>query len=235
MPAYIRLCMATWKLPYTLLNYDNLGQYTELDIERTKRFTLPQIADCVRVHVLRDQGGYWLDADTIMLNGKLPDTDMVGDPESRDNSIGLLHSEPHSQMFTEWAAFQDEIIRGDDTPSYWATMGNAFTDDYAKHHEEVRIHPIADYCPEVYMIRDDIPRWQKYRQFYFEERHSLADIRQTDLLMLHNSWTPEWYKNVPEGKVLDANCTMSNILREALCDTLSCAEVSIPTGIYRDR
>lgn len=216
MPAYIKLCMETWKLPYTLLNYDNLGQYTEFDINRAKRFTLPQIADCVRVHVLRDNGGYWLDADTIMISGKLPDTDMVGDPEQRTNSIGLLWSEPDSHMFTEWAKFQDEIINGWDTSPYWATMGNAFTDDYVKRHTQVRIYPIADYWPEVYMVEGDIPRWQKYRRFYFEERYSLDDIRPTDLLMLHNSWTPEWYKTLPECKVLDANCTMSNILREVL-------------------
>ena len=219
MPGYIKLCMDTWKVPYIVLNYKNLREYTDIDIEPLKRFTLPQIADCVRVHVLRDNGGYWLDADTIMISGKLPDTDMVGDPESRTNSIGLLHTEPHSDMFTEWAAFQDEIIHGYDASPYWALMGNAFTDDYVKRHTQVRIHPIEDYCPEVYMVSDDIPRWQKYRRFYFEERNTLSDIRPTDLLMLHNSWTPEWYRNVPEGKVLDANCTMSNILREALCFT----------------
>lgn len=216
MPGYIKLCMDTWKMPYIVLNYKNLREYTDIDIEPLKRFTLPQIADCVRVHVLRDNGGYWLDADTIMISGKLPDTDMVGYPETRQNSIGLLHTEPHSDMFTEWAAFQDEIIHGYDVSPYWALMGNAFTDDYVKRHEDVRIHPIEDYWPEVYMVKDDIPRWQKYRRFYFEERHTLSDIRPTDLLMLHNSWTPEWYKNVPEGKVLDANCTLSNMLREAL-------------------
>ena len=216
MPGYIKLCMDTWKVPYIVLNYKNLHEYTDIDIEPLKRFTLPQIADCVRVHVLRDNGGYWLDADTIMISGKLPDTDMVGYPETRQNSIGLLHTEPHSDMFTEWAAFQDEIIHGYDASPYWALMGNAFTDDYVKRHEEVRIHPVEDYWPEVYMAKDDIPRWQKYRRFYFEERNTLSDIRPTDLLMLHNSWTPEWYRNVPEGKVLDANCTMSNILREAL-------------------
>ena len=219
MPGYIKLCMDTWKVPYIVLNYKNLREYTDIDIEPLKRFTLPQIADCVRVHVLRDNGGYWLDADTIMISGKLPDTDMVGYPETRQNSIGLLHTEPHSQMFTEWAAFQDEIIHGQDASPYWALMGNAFTDDYVKRHEDVRIHPIEDYWPEVYMVSDDIPRWQKYRRFYFEERNTLSDIRPTDLLMLHNSWTPEWYRNVPEGKVLDANCTMSNILREVLCFT----------------
>ena len=219
MPGYIKLCMDTWKVPYIVLNYKNLREYTDIDIEPLKRFTLPQIADCVRVHVLRDNGGYWLDADTIMISGKLPDTDMVGYPEQRTNSIGLLYTEPHSDMFTEWAAFQDEIIHGYDASPYWALMGNAFTDDYVKRHTQVRIHPSEDYCPEVYMVSDDIPRWQKYRRFYFEERHTLSDIRPTDLLMLHNSWTPEWYRNVPEGKVLDANCTMSNILREVLCFT----------------
>ena len=216
MPGYIKLCMDTWKISYTVLNYDNVLDYTDIDIERTKRFTLPQIADCVRAHVLRDQGGYWLDADTIMITGDLPDTDMVGDPAQRENSIGLLWSEPRSQMFTEWARFQDEIISGNDTSTYWALMGNAFTDDYVKKHEEVRIFPIKDYYPEIYMVRDNIPRWQKYSRFYFEENHTLADLRPTDLLMLHNSWTPEWYKNVPEVEVLDANCTMSNILREVL-------------------
>ena len=216
MPEYIRLCMATWKLPYTLLNYDNLHEYTDIDIEPLKRFTLPQIADCVRVHVLRDNGGYWLDADTIMLTDRLPETDMVGDPEQRTNSIGLLHTEPHSQMFTEWAAYQDNVINGRETSTYWAVMGNAFTDSYVKEHEEVRIYPIENYLPETYMISDNIPRWQKYRRFYFEERRSLEDIRPTDLLMLHNSWTPEWYKTMSKGEVLGTNCTLSNILKELL-------------------
>lgn len=216
MPGYIKLCMDTWKMPYTVLNYGNVLKYTDIDIEKAKRFTLPQIADCVRVHVLRDQGGYWLDADTVMLTGKLPDTDMVGNPEQRTNSIGLLYSEPHSQMFAEWARFQDERISGYDRSTYWALMGNAFTDNYVKEHEEVRIWPIEDFWPETYMVSDNIPRWQKYRRFYFEESHTLADIRPTDLLMLHNSWTPEWYKNMLELDLLDANCTMSNILREAL-------------------
>ena len=66
------------------------------------------------------------------------------------------------------------------------------------------------------MVSDNIPRWQKYRRFYFEEHHTLADIRPTDLLMLHNSWTPEWYKNLLELDALNTSCTLSNILREVL-------------------
>ena len=218
MPAYIKLCMSTWKIPYTMLDYSNLHNYTDLEAESLKRFTLPQIADCVRVHVLRDQGGYWLDADTIMLAGELPDTDMVGDPVARTNTIGLLYSEPHSEMFTEWARYQDEIIRsigfrGGKYP--WSIMGNDFTDDYVKHHLEVRIHPVKDYWPETYMISEPIPRYQKYWKFYFEQGHSLSDIMPTDLLMLHNSWTPDWYKDLSEDAALSQHCTLSNILREA--------------------
>ena len=54
MPGYIRLCLDTWKVPCTVLNYDNVNDYTDLPLDKLKRFTLPQIADCVRVHVLSD-------------------------------------------------------------------------------------------------------------------------------------------------------------------------------------
>ena len=219
MPAYISLCMSTWKLPYTVLTYENLHEYTDLDIESVKRFSLPQIADCVRVHVLRDQGGYWLDADTIMVTGQLPDTDMVGDPGKRTNTIGLLYSKAHSEMFTKWAQYQDEIIRstGFRNAKYpWDLMGNSFTDGYVREHQSVRIHPVERYWPETYMIADEIPRYEKYRRFYFEQGNGLADIRPADLLMLHNSWTPEWYKNISATDVLAGSCTMSNVLREIL-------------------
>ena len=216
MPAYIKLCLATWKRPYTVLNYDNLHKYTDLNIEPLKRFTLPQIADCVRVHVLRDHGGYWLDADTIMLSGNLPEETMVGDPVKRTNSIGVLHAKPGSEMFKEWARYQDEIISGPYTSELWSIMGNSFTDDYLKCHPEVSICPIERFYPELSMIGGDISRSEKYRAFYFYESHHLSDLQQTDLLMLHNSWTPKWYKELTEEDVLKMDCTMSNILREAL-------------------
>lgn len=216
MPDYIRLCRGTWKVPYTVLNYENLAKYTDLNIEPVKRFTLPQIADCVRVHVLRDQGGYWLDADTIMLTGELPETDLVGDPVGRTSSAGLLWSEPQSDLFVAWAEYQDGIINGPGTPTFWATFVNAFSDPYAQSHKEVRIHPITDYWPETYMVDEPIPRYEKYRKFYFERNHHLNDIHPTDLLMLHNSWTPGWYKELSAEDVLTHDCTLSNILRETL-------------------
>ena len=216
MPAYIDLCLRTWKRPFTLLTYDNLHEYTDIRIEQYLGFTLPQIADAVRVHVLRDQGGYWMDADTIMLTGKLPEATVLGNPETRTNSIGFLHSEPHSEMFTEWAKYQDEVIANPDASYHWSVMGNDFTDPYVREHMDITIGHIKNCCPETYMIKGNISRYEKYHQLYFDKKYHLSDLHDTDMLMLHNSWTPTWYKNMTADDVLAANYTLSNILSEVL-------------------
>ena len=153
MPTYIRLCMDTWQLPAIVLNYNNLNEYTDLQVNSLlTRFTLPQIADCVRVHVLRDQGGYWLDADTIMLSNKLPTANMIGDPALRTNTIGYLYTTPHSDMFTEWARYQDAVISNLNSPYIWSIMGNSFTDEYVKKHNDISICSVNNCWPEIYMI-----------------------------------------------------------------------------------
>lgn len=214
MPAYIKLCLETWKVPFIVLDYNSLRQYTELDTERMKRFTLPQQADCVRVHVLRDNGGIWLDADTIMIADKLPDTEMVGNPKTRTNTIGFLQTEKESEMYKAWAEYQDRVIAKDHTPDHWAIMGNAFTDEYVRQHQDITIGDVQTKWAETYMIEGSMARAEKYREFYFKRTYSLSDLLQTDILMLHNSWTPQWYKNLTEHEVLAEKCTLSNILRE---------------------
>ena len=216
MPGYIRLCMDTWKFRHTVLNYRNVGEFADLDIEKAKRLTLPQIADYVRVHVLRDQGGYWLDADTIMITDKLPEETILGDPGTRENTIGMLHAQPGQEMFVWWARFQDRTVDKPGTPQRWSAMGNDFTDQYLKEHPEIEIGKIENCWPETYMVRENMMRRQKYEQFYFNENYRLSDIRSTDMLMLHNSWTPEWYKSMEEAEVLDHKCTLSNILKELI-------------------
>ena len=217
MPDYIKLCMNTWKFNYTVLNYENLNKYTDLQVtNQLKRFTLPQIADCVRVHVLRDQGGYWLDADTIMITGELPTTNMIVNSSDRTQTIGYLYSEPNSKMFTEWAKYQDSVVRNPNASHRWSVMGNDFTDEYVKTHPDITICPV-DYCwPETYMITKDIPRYEKYQKFYFECSCTLHDLLPTNMLMLHNSWTPNWYKKLSADEVLNQKCTLSNILKETL-------------------
>ena len=219
MPSYIKLCLNTWHFPFEIINYDTLKQYTDFDIDRAKRFTLPQIADCVRVHVLRDNGGYWLDTDTICIADKLPKENIMGYPDTRAHTIGMLHTESHADMYEKWAAFQDEIISRDETPKHWATMGNAFTDAYISSHPEIRIGDIYTRWPETYMIPGDAGRYEKYIELYFNSENDLEDLEPTDILMLHNSWIPDWYKQLSKDSVLNNNCTLSNILRKLICNT----------------
>lgn len=219
MPDYLKMCMNTWHFPFVVLNYKNVDQYTIQLPEKLKRLTLPKIADFVRVHVLRDNGGYWLDTDTIMLTDKLPDECILGSDNNRTNTIGYLHTEKNSEMFKTWAVYQEitldrlQISTFDNTK--WDIMGNSFTDTYLVEHKEIKIGDISKNWPETYMITDDIQRPQKYKKFYFESNIQFSDIREKpSMFMLHNSWTPAWYKGLDKAKVLSTKCTLSNILRE---------------------
>lgn len=216
MPNYLKLCMSTWKFPYTVLTYDNLHEYTDLQVTgKLKQYTLPQIADVVRVHVLRDNGGYWLDTDTIMLSDELPTENMVGYVKERTNTIGYLHTEKDSPMFKMWAKYQDDILKLPYIHTHWGIMGNMFTDSYVLSHPEITIYPVDDCWAETYKIEGNkIERFSKYVKFYFLQEHSLSDLHPTKMLMLHNSWTPYWYKRLTTEQVLANKCTLSNILRE---------------------
>lgn len=218
MPDYIRLCMKTWDFDYTLLTYNNLKDYIDIPLDKLQSFTLPQIADVIRVHVLRDYGGYWLDTDTIMLN-ELPKENICGYVSDRTNTIGFLHTDSHSDMFTEWAEYQDHVIENQDHIPYvhnWDIFGNKFTDYYVKSHEEIQIHDITNCWPEVYKVNVRSSRAYKYRALYFSYNFKLKDLQPTNMLMLHNSWTPKEYKSLSEKEVLKQQCTLSNILREVL-------------------
>ena len=219
MPAYIDLCLRTWKVPYTLLTYDNLHEYTDLPIEPLKRFTLPKVADAVRVHVLRDHGGYWLDADTIMITDKLPTTNLIGYPDKLESTAGFLYADrPNSDLFTAWAEYQDGVIADLNCSQHWSVLVNMFSDPYVRKHPKVTISPVRNCWPETYMIPLNMSRYDKYQQFYFGGNGSchLSDLDPTNMIMLHNSWTPDWYKAMSADDVLAINYTLSNILREVL-------------------
>lgn len=218
MPAYIQMCMRTWKFEHIVLNYGTLHEFTDIPIQKIKNYTLPQIADIVRVHVLRDNGGYWLDADTIMLSDELPKENILG-YQDRSHTIGFLHTDTNSDMYVKWAEYQDKKINSvpQDKAKSWDAFGNSFTDSYVLQHMDIAIGDLTNRWPETYMIANkDIKHSAKYNELYFNTRYGLSDLRNTDMLMLHNSWTPLLYKALSERQVLATNCTLSNILKEVL-------------------
>lgn len=217
MPAYIEMCMQTWKFPYIILTYDNLHNYTDMVTDdRLQRFSLPMIADVVRAHVLRDNGGYWLDTDTIILD-ELPKENIKGYPESRDHTWGYLFAEePNMDFFIKWSRYQDGVLDNPNCSYHWSTMCEKFTNPYIHTDDQLTISPIRNSWPETYMIPGDMMRWDKYRILYFEKKFKLSDFEPTDMLMLHNSWTPDEYKKLSRNEVLSIDCTLSNILGEVV-------------------
>ena len=212
MPGYIKLCLKTWKFDYVLLNYDNVLGYTYFDLEKAKKFTLAQISDIIRVHVLRDNGGIWMDADTIMVGDSLPKDNMVGIPEERAAHCGYLNFEKNSHMMTMWAKDQDaKISLGINTG--WDLFANSFSDIYIKTHPRVSICSREPMFPELYNTGCGTAK-ERYQQFYFTMNLGVDSLKPTEMLMLHNSWTPSWYKELSEEEALCRMCTLSNILRE---------------------
>ena len=221
MPEYLKLCIDTWKFPFVILNYNNLRQYTEQIPEKVKQLSLPKIADYVRVHVLRDNGGYWLDVDTIFLTNELPKENILGFPETRGNTIGYLNTTQNSDMYIEWCKFQENTISSipdmkNEDITNWDVMGNRFTDTYLKDHTEIVIGNIKNYWPEINFMDDNRHRKQKYVDFYFNQNYGTNDLNGYKMLMLHNSWTPDYYKKLSRDEIFHHNCTLSNILREEI-------------------
>jgi hypothetical protein len=118
-------------------------------------------------------------------------------------------------MYQRWAEYQDKVIANPNSKHTWDIMGNAFVDKYAKSHPEITFTDAEASHPE-HAIFNNISNQLKYKKYYFEESYTFEDIPRTDILMLHNSWTPAWYKELNEQEALKYNCTLSNILRGLL-------------------
>ncbi len=59
---------------------------------------------------------------------------------------------------------------------------------------------------------------EKYRKFWFEENldSSIVFSKNPVIIGLHNSWTPEWYKELSKKDVLENDCLLSETLNRIL-------------------
>ena len=76
MPAYIQLCIDSWKkyLPnyeIVVLNYSNLENWLPKDFYDKilyDEFKIAQQTQAIRAAILEKHGGFWFDADIIVTN-----------------------------------------------------------------------------------------------------------------------------------------------------------------------
>ena len=248
IPLYLQLCMQTWKkfLPdatIVVLDYKNIGEF--LDVRElglnlfSGRFTLPQIADAIRVALLAKHGGVWLDVDTIILSSDarkyfLPDkkhrTIFFGDENRQTAHMAFINAPPNSMCMNFWREFIRERIWNLNLYASigWDFFGNDFINAYAKNFpDEIKIFDRNLIMPETKLLSADVNDEKAYLKYYFLENHRAAEVN-AEMILLHNSWTPEFFLELPTKELFCVDCTLTNILAEAL-------EISLPPEKMRVR
>lgn len=243
IPLYLRLCMKTWKkfLPdatIVVLNYKNLGEFIDLRELDPNLFSLPlqQISDVIRVALLAKHGGVWLDIDTIILNSNaqkyfLPDKKhrmIFFGVAGKGCYTGFINAPPATMCLRLWHEFNREILWNLKTKSLFnpEMFGNDFINDYTKNYpDELKIFDNLLVMPES--PTDGVSTKEFYVNYYFAENRRLADIN-AEMLLLHNSWTPKFFKQLSPQDFFRVDCTMTNVLAEVL-------EIKLPSAEARSR
>ena len=168
-------------------------------------------------------GGVWFDCDTVVLNSKAAsyfsddehEVIFFGRPAKRNVRICNIFAVQGANLMRLWANEVRRKIIHFDPPlkAFWGYLGNSIIDPYVREHpEEILIHDMVPQMPELKVTGSGTKNYVKY---YLQSKRHLIDIK-SDMLLLHNNWTPARYKNATLDEIIHHDCTLSNILVEAL-------------------
>ena len=202
-----------------------------------ENMTLPIKADAIRVALLKKYGGIWMDADTIVLNREIfkifnnHELVMMGEEKTQTQNIGFIFASKKSFIINEW--YKEIIYRVKNikqkllTKSFfnssedklpWYYLGNGIVDKLLKNSTNktfLRLERnIMNPFPEFqYFKNSSLDKIQKYLHFYFQKREPEIILNiTTDIILLHNSWTPLKYKEMSEKQFLNQDIFLSRLL-----------------------
>lgn len=258
IPPYLKLCVATWKkfLPeyeVNILDYkgvDNLLGENFFDKHLYKKFSLPMQADCIRCALLEKYGGIWFDLDTIISSENFKKfLDIKSQCIMTGHHIGFIIAEPHAQILKNWLnGIQKNIqiskkysrfgfllkffnkklyksIKG------WDFLGNKILNPLFEKADQKIFYSIdrikLNTVPEAKMFTNN--PFKAYRDFYFNNDFSEDILRETKgLISLHNSWTPEEFKQMSIEEFLSQKNTLSSVFKNLLTEE----EIKNATNIF---
>ena len=258
MPAYIKLCMLTWKkfLPdyeIVVLDYSNLHEYMSDKAYNNvvfKYMSLAKQSDAIRAALLYENGGIWMDADTIitsknflgLIQEQKSDVIMIGRPKTDGVIYGafIFASKPLANFMSDWyKALPSRIERYRWLVKHpilrklfyrkawlaaenWDYCVNAIIDDLGKKYktpdflciDRDEIVALPEYLsPLANLITN---KSELYRKYYFHpEGTNILPVTQ-GIILLHNSWTPEEYRQMDEQTFIEQPILLADILREVL-------------------
>ena len=245
IPGYLKLCIKTWEkfLPdynIIILDYKNVKAYlgeTLFSNIISKTMSLPIQADAIRVALLNKFGGIWLDADTIITDGKFIkklknfELSMLGEEKSQIQNIGFIVSSSNSSIIKEWLNeiiykvnyYNTHYLNSKKRKKIkWNYLGNGIIDRLVKNTTSKKFFRLdrnkMNALPEIkYFENSSLNNMQRYKRFYFRKGDPQFIIKKAKgIILLHNSWTPLKFKKMTEEEFLKQDILLSRLLDKIL-------------------
>jgi hypothetical protein len=208
-------------------------------------FSLAKQADAIRCSLLKKYGGIWLDTDTIVTSEKVRDIlNTNADFTLINRHIGFIVAKQNIRILQDWekgikrrlfiykmcknfkiinSLFS--LVKWEYRQMHsWDSLGNSILNRYLDWDFEKSFVSLdrlkLKALPEMnWSIENNINLKSQnlYHEFYFENDFSdyaLADS--FGIIYLHNSWTPDKYKQMTKEELLKHNITLSNIFKAIL-------------------
>lgn len=246
MPEYIKLCIDTWRkfLPeyeIIILDYKTLDKWLGKDYYDKilyKKFSLPKQADAIRCALLSKYGGIWMDADTIITSSKVRDLlKNSSDFTIVGKHIAFIVANTNSKILEKWQKgifnnlrefkYCRKIYKLFCKKKYklinrWDYLGNGILDKFLENATEKEFYSIdasqnSIFPEKVWNNDPEMKPRELYTDFYFNNSFSLDFLEKNcGMILLHNSWTPDEYKNMTQEKFLEQDITLAKILKKVM-------------------
>lgn len=212
---YIELCYETMKkyCPNLVrLDETNAHRYVDLPDEYYKIEAINHRVDYLKAKLLHKYGGFWLDADTIVLKPLpfelLKEKDYIGCP-------GLFGAQKGSKTLEKWIKHMDVVIKKKQK-FLWAELILPVVYENNVHNEVRGIDRkcIAPFLGErvLWIFFTTATELEKY------------DLSPTFAVALYNKVFPGWFKKMTEKEILESDYVISELFRKALFNNVSLPE-----------
>ena len=224
IPGYLRLCIKTWKKFFPdyeiqIMDYKKLRHYlgeTLFSDIICKNMALSMQADAIRVALLKKYGGIWMDTD-----------------------MGFIFASNNSSILNEWLNQVIEKVKYYKNIMFnqknYSSLNNSLKEiksfDYLgnkiidpileninnKKYLRVESDKINSFPERKIITNSSIDNKQKYKLFYFQKGEPQIVIKKkTNVILLHNSWTPLIYKKMTEHEFLKQDILLSKLFVKIL-------------------
>lgn len=209
-----------------------------------KQMTLSFQSDAIRVAILQKYGGIWMDCDTIITNSKCmnifngSDLFMFGISKENHPHIGFIYASKNSTILKAWLSgiikrvriYKNNLFFKHIFPKKiykiffekllaWDYLGNGILNEIIKNTPEKDFKLVkreeAYVFPELHFLKG--PESNCYKEFYFSSGDPLPVLKKCKgMIILHNSWTPNKYKEMSEEKFLLQDIMLARLLSKLL-------------------